>query len=53
MPYKCLGSTAPGSIDEVVADEHLLPSGNKIDVDVIGDVEIAIHAQKAGKRSVN
>jgi hypothetical protein len=45
--------SARSRIDKVVADKYLVPSGNKVYVDIIGDVEIAVHAQEAGKGSVN
>lgn len=41
------------SIEEIVVDEHLIPGGDKVDVDVIGDLKVSIHAKETGERTID
>ena len=41
------------SIEEIVVDEHLIPSSDKVDIDVIGNLKVSIHAKETGERTIN
>lgn len=36
-------------IQHIVVDEHLIPCGDKININVICDVKIAVHSQETRK----
>ncbi len=38
---------------EIIIDEHLVPSGDEIDADVESDLQISIHAEETGQRTVS
>lgn len=40
-------------VQKIIVDKHLIPSGNKVDVDVIGDLQVAVHSQESGEGSIN
>ena len=39
-------------IEEVVVDEHLVPGGDKVHIDIVGNLQIAVHAEEATERAV-
>ncbi len=40
-------------VEEVVVDENLIPGGDKVDIDIECDLQIAIHAKETGQRAVD
>jgi hypothetical protein len=40
-------------IEKVIIDEHLVPRHDKVDIDIIGDLQVAIHAQESGEGSID
>jgi len=44
---------ASGRIEEVILDDHLIPCGNKVDVDVVGNLEVSIHSQETSNSTVS
>lgn len=41
------------SIEEIIVDEHLIPGSDKVDIDVICDLKVSIHAKETGERTIN
>jgi len=40
-------------IEEIVVDEHLIPGSDKVDIDVIGDLKVSVHAKETGESTIN
>lgn len=40
-------------VDEVVVQEHLVPRGDKVDVDIICDLQVTIHSKESGESTVD
>ena len=40
-------------IDEIVIDKHFVPRANKIDIDVVGDLQVPVHSEEALERAVD
>lgn len=43
---------ATDGVQEVIVDEHLVPRGNEIDVDVVSVGQVAVHSEETGERAV-
>jgi len=40
-------------IEEVILNDHLIPGSDKVDVDVVGNLEVSIHSQETSNSTVS
>lgn len=43
---------ATDGVQEVIVDEHLVPRGNEVDVDIVSVGQVAVHSKETGERAV-
>lgn len=42
-----------GSAQEIVCDEHLVPCVDEVDVDIVGHLQVTVHAQETCERAID
>ena len=41
------------SVQEVVANKHLIPRGDEVDVNIVCDLEVTVHSKETRERTVD